>query len=186
MLKAYKYRIYPTKEQEVLLNKTFGCVRVIWNSNVAVFNSYNKDANPKPIYKSSTEIKSEYEWMSEVSASALQQKEIDFKAFKKNYFSKNRKAKIGRCSFKHKNSNQSFRLPNQKFTLSNHTIRLEKIGWVKCVIDRRPLKFCKYMSVTVSKDKCGKFFAAVLVKEEHTKLPQSNKAIGIPAVTINL
>ena len=99
MLRAYKYRIYPTKEQEVLLNKTFVWVRVIWNSNVATFNTYYRETNTNPTFKSSTEIKSEYGWMSEVSASALQQKEIDFKTFRKNYFSKNRKSKIGRCSF---------------------------------------------------------------------------------------
>lgn len=179
MLRAYKYRIYPTKEQEVLLNKTFGCVRVIWNSNVATFNTYDRETNTNPTFKSSTEIKSEYGWMSEVSASALQQKEIDFKTFRKNYFSKNRKSKIGRCSFKNKNSNQSYRLPNQKFTLGNHKIRLEKIGWVKCVIDRRPTKTCKFMSVTVSKDKVGKFFASVLVQEEIKPKSNTSKSIGI-------
>lgn len=177
--KAYKYRIYPTQEQEVLLNKTFGCVRVIWNTNVGIFNSYDKENNPTPTYKSSTEIKSEYEWMGEVSASALQQKEIDFKTFRKNYFSKNRKSKIGRCSFKHKHSNQSYRLPNQKFTLGNHKIRLEKIGWVRCVIDRRPNNDCKFMSVTISKDKVGKYFASVLVQEEIKQSKHTSKSIGI-------
>ena len=46
--KSYRYRIYPTKEQEVLLSKTFGCVRVIWNRDVAVFNSWDKETNPFP------------------------------------------------------------------------------------------------------------------------------------------
>jgi putative transposase len=36
-LKAFKYRIYPTKQQLILLNKTFGCVRVVWNHNVEIF-----------------------------------------------------------------------------------------------------------------------------------------------------
>jgi putative transposase len=42
-LKAFKYRIYPTKRQATLLNKTFGCVRVVWNHNVEVFNKYDKN-----------------------------------------------------------------------------------------------------------------------------------------------
>lgn len=48
MHKAFKYRIYPNKSQKVLLSKTFGCIRVIWNANVESFNSYDKDSNPKP------------------------------------------------------------------------------------------------------------------------------------------
>lgn len=180
MNKAYRYRIYPTKEQEVLLNKTFGCVRVIWNRNVAVFNSYDKENNPNPIYKSSTKIRSEFEWMSEVSASALQQKEIDFRFFKNHYFSKLKKVKIGKCSFKHKNSKQSYRLPNQKFILGDNNIRLEKIGLVCAIIDRKPSKDCKFISVTVSKDRCNKFFASIIVEEKlKTIFPSTGKSMGI-------
>nr|DAK38053.1 MAG TPA: endonuclease [Caudoviricetes sp.] len=36
--KAYKFRLYPTQKQRVLLNKTFGCVRFVWNYNVECFN----------------------------------------------------------------------------------------------------------------------------------------------------
>ena len=54
--RAYKYRIYPTKEQEVILAKTFGCVRVVWNQFVETFNSYDKENNPKPVYESTTTI----------------------------------------------------------------------------------------------------------------------------------
>ena len=91
---AYKYRLSPNKTQEVLLNKTFGCVRYAWNQNVATFNSYDKETNPNPTFKSSTELRNELEWMKEVSAAAIQQKEIDFKEYKTQKFSKNRKKKI--------------------------------------------------------------------------------------------
>ena len=37
--KAYKFRLYPTQTQKVLLNKTFGCVRFVWNYNVECFNN---------------------------------------------------------------------------------------------------------------------------------------------------
>ena len=49
---AYKYRLSPNKTQEVLLNKTFGCVRYAWNQNVTTFNSYDKETNPNPTCKS--------------------------------------------------------------------------------------------------------------------------------------
>ena len=87
MLKAYKYRLLPNKTQEVLLNKTFGCVRYAWNMNVATFNSYDKEENPSPIFKTSTELRNEVEWMKEVSAATKKKKENDFKEFKRQRFS---------------------------------------------------------------------------------------------------
>jgi putative transposase len=70
MLKSYKYRIYPNKSQQVLLAKTFGCVRYFWNRQVETFNGYNKQANPNPVFLTSTQIRRETEWMQEVSAAA--------------------------------------------------------------------------------------------------------------------
>jgi hypothetical protein len=93
-LKAYKFRLYPNKTQEILLNKTFGCVRYAWNQNVAQFNTYDKETNPKPEFKTSTELRKEIEWMKEVSAAAIQQKEMDFKEFKKQLFNTKRKTKL--------------------------------------------------------------------------------------------
>jgi len=179
ILKAFKYRLYPTKQQEVLLNKTFGCVRVVWNHNVEVFNKFDKNLTEQESSLTSTQLKQKFDWMSEVSAAALQQKEIDFKTFKKNYFSKSRKKKIGRPTFKNRDSNQSYRLPNQKFTLGNNIIRLEKIGKIKLVLDRAVPDGCKFMSVTISKNKCGQFFASVLVECEVLPKPKTGKQIGL-------
>jgi putative transposase len=118
--------------------------------------------------------------MQEVSAAAVQQKEIDFKAYQKSYFSKNRKGKkVGRPSFKNRHSRQSYRLPNQKFTLSSDSIKLEKIGKVKLVMDRDVPVGCKFISVTVSKTTCGYFFASVLVETEVAHKPKTGKSIGL-------
>lgn len=178
-LKAFKYRIYPTKQQLILLNKTFGCVRVVWNHNVETFNKFDKNKTDQELPLTSTLLRKKFEWMSEVSAAALQQKEMDFKAFKKNYFSKTRKKKVGRPAFKKKEAVQSFRLPNQKFTLLDKTIRLEKIGKVKIVLDREIPSNCKFMSVTVSKNKCNQLFASVLVEVEMNKKPKTGQKIGL-------
>jgi putative transposase len=179
ILKAFKYRIYPTTQQAVLLNKTFGCVRVVWNHNVEVFNKFDKNQSEQLQSLTSTQLKQKFDWMREVSAAALQQKEMDFKTFKKNYFSKSRKKKIGRPSFKNRDSNQSYRLPNQKFTLDDNNIRLEKIGKVKLILDRAVPVNCKFMSVTVSKNKCGQFFASVLVECEILAKPKTGRFIGL-------
>lgn len=61
--KTYKFRLYPSKTQEVLLNKTFGCVRYFYNQQVAIFNSYDKNTNPHPEFRTSTAIRNELMWM---------------------------------------------------------------------------------------------------------------------------
>jgi len=179
ILKAYKYRIYPTTDQEVLLNKTFGCCRVIWNACTESFNSPVEQKIDFP--KSSTEIKKKFDWMSEVSAAALQSAFNNFFEFKKQFFSKTRKKKVERPKFKSKSLRQSYRLPSQKFNLGNNFIRLEKIGRVKVVIaGHRPPKGSDYRSVTVSKDPSGKFFVSVLVKELKPKsLPETSLSVGV-------
>ena len=178
-LKAYKFRLYPTKQQEVLLNKTFGCVRFYYNQQVALFNSYDKESNPKPEFKSSTLIRQEFEWMQEVSAAAIQQKEIDFKEFKKQLFNKNRKSKLGFPNFKKKSNKQSYRLPNQKFKIIGNKIKLEKIGKVKFVKDRNFPEVFKFISVTISKNPSGQYFVSVLVEQEINHRPKTNREVGI-------
>lgn len=179
MLRAYKYRLNPNVKQGVLLCKTFGCVRYFWNRQVETFNTYDKKENVKPIFKTSTEIRNEMDWMLEVSAAVIQQKEIDFKAFKNQYLSKDSKKQIGRPQFKKRSDKQSFRLPNQKFRLSEKHIRLEKIGLVKYVQDRALPVDCKLMSVTISKESDGKYYASVLVETQIEKLPKTGKTVGI-------
>ena len=178
-LKAYKFRLYPNKEQEVLLNKTFGCVRYAWNQNVANFLTYDKEKNPTPVFKTSTELRKEIEWMQEVSASAIQQKEIDFKEFKKQLFNKNRKSQLGFPKFKKKSNKQSYRLPNQKFKIIGDRIQLEKIGKIKFVQDREFPEFFKYLSVTVSKNPSGQYFISILIEQEINYKPKTEKEVGL-------
>jgi putative transposase len=172
MLKAYKYRLYPNKKQEVLFSKAFGCVRFVWNKHVEAFN------NKEVVDRNSVELKKEFEFLKEVSAAVLQQKEKDFQQFKRQFFNKTRKDKVGRPSFKSRRDKQSFRLPNQKFTVQENRIRLEKIGLVKFVADR--VYKGREMNITVSRDRCGDYFASILVDQEDYKpSPKTNKVVGI-------
>ncbi len=170
MLRSYKYRIYPNKPQQVKLSRSFGCVRFLWNKNVESFIN-------RAEFKTSTEYRKEYDFLQEVSASILQQKEMDFAEYKKQRFSKSRKKKIGNPSFKSRRDRQSFRLPNQKFKLIGDRIRLEKIGRVPIVIDR-PFNG-RTMSVTVSRDTCGDYFASILVETNIESKPKTGLSVGI-------
>ena len=179
MLKAYKYRICPNKTQQISLAKTFGCVRYFWNKQVEMFNSYNKEINPKPIYKTSTVVRNELVWMKEVSAAAIQQKENDFKKYKKQKFNKNKKDNIGFPLFKKKSNKQSYRLPNQKFKLKDNKIHLEKIGNIKIIIDRPIPENSKFMSVTISKNPSNQYFVSILVEQDIKSFFKTGKEVGI-------
>jgi len=172
MHKSYKYKIYPSSRQKILFAKTFGCVRFLWNQSVEAFDK-------KETRKSSTQLRHEFEWMKEVSAAAIQQKELDFKATLEQKFSKSRKTKLGNLNFKSRRDKQSYRLPNQKFELNFETskIRLEKIGWVKVVIDRTFEG--RTLSATISKDSVGDYFVSVLVEEVIPPKPKTNRSVGI-------
>lgn len=175
---AYKYRLYPNKTQKCLIEKTFGCVRYFWNEQVATFKTYDKETNPKPKFKTSTELRHEFKWMQEVSAASVQQKEIDFKIYKDKFFDKNAKVKLKSPSFKKKGNMESFRLPNQKFKIIGNKIKLEKIGKIKMVVDRE-LPEGKLISVTISKNPSGQYFVSISIQTEIKHKEKTNKEVGI-------
>lgn len=177
--RSYKYRMYPNKTQEELLAKTFGCVRVIWNACVDSFNSYDKETNPNPKFPTKSDLVIEKLWLNEVSAATLQQKQRDFIEFSKQYFNKNRKEKIGKPNYKNKHDNQSFRLPFPKFKITDNKIRIEKIGWVKIVIDREIPDNARFISCTVSKNRAGQYFVSVLVETEQCYKQKTGKTVGV-------
>lgn len=179
MNKAFKYRIYPNIKQAIKLAQTFGCVRAIWNANVESFNSYSKENNPKPKIITKSDLITDKPWLNEISAAAIQQKIRDFQETVKQFLSKTRKKKINRPTFKKKSNNQSYRLPNQKFSLKGNKIRLEKIGWIKMSIDRNIPDNSKILSCTVSMNCCGQYFVSVLVDTEINHKAKTGKSVGI-------
>jgi putative transposase len=186
MHKAYKFRIYPTKSQETSLNKTFGCVRFLWNKHVASFNSFNIEGPVQKITSKLLKDVEQYSFLNEVSAGALQQKDRDFEEFRKQYFSKSRKSKVGRPSFKKRGRNDSFRLTNQKFYIKDNRIQLEKIGKVKIVLDRVITIESKFLNVTVSKTRTNEYYVSILVDENIQIKPTTGRSVGIDLGFIDL
>lgn len=179
ILRAYKVRIYPSHEQMISLNKTFGCVRVLWNQLVANFNSYGTDEYLDKLSEKEIKLKPELSFLKDVSAASLQQKRIDFVETKSQYFNKTRKTRIGRMQFKKKTNKQSYRLPNQKFKIFQEDgfVQLEKVGKVKAVFDREVTGDLR--SVTVSKTPSGKFYVSILVKTCVEPIPMTGRCVGI-------
>ena len=76
MEKAFRYRMYPNREQRILLAKTFGCTRFVYNHYLAKRkNAYEKDGitlSYSACAKDLVSLKKEYEWLKEVDSVALQ------------------------------------------------------------------------------------------------------------------
>ena len=76
MEKAFKYRMYPNREQRILLAKTFGCTRFVYNHYLAKRReAYEKDGitlSYSACAKDLVSLKKEYEWLKEVDSVALQ------------------------------------------------------------------------------------------------------------------
>ena len=139
MLKAYKYRIYPNKEQKLYFAGTFGCVRFIYNKMLADrIKSYkeNKDLDIKKIkYPTPAQYKKEFEWLKEVDSLALANAQMDLNKAYKNFF---RDKSIGFPKFKSKKSNyNNYTTNNQNGTvyIKDEHIKLPKLK----SIQRKPI-----------------------------------------------
>jgi len=178
MLKAFKYRIYLTDEQKVLLAKTFGCCRWFYNFALNLTNetykATGKGLSRNEIINKLPELKKELEWLTEVPSQALQQVALDLSSAFLNFFEK--RAKFPK--FKKKGNKQSVRFP-QGIKLDGEYLTLPKLKKVYCKVSRLPEG--KLKSVTMSMTPSGKYFASCLY-DDGIDLPKQNsegKAVGI-------
>lgn len=183
MLKAYKYRLYPNKQQEEQIQKTFGCCRFVYNQTLA----YRKnlyETEKKSMSKFDCNIyctrvlKKEYEWLKEVDKFALNNAIFNMDSAYQKFF----KQHSGYPKFKNKkNSRKSYKTTftngNIEVNFENNKIKLPKLKWVKAKLHRTFIG--KIKSATVSQVPSGKYFISVLVETEHTPIESVDCKIGI-------
>ena len=174
--RAYRYRIYPDKEQRDFFERTFGCVRLFYNTSLDEMNKLYKE---KKEYKDITpaSYKERFPFFKEVDSLALSNAQLNrnkaFKAFfrKQNKFPK----------FKAKRNKQSYSTNNQNGTvyLSEDCkyISLPKIKNIKIKMHRKFDGVIK--TVTVSKECDGTYYISLLVEENIEAKPKSNNSVGI-------
>lgn len=183
--KAIKYRVYPTNEQSVMLAKTFGCCRKIYNLMLFDKIKEYKLTGKFPII-TPTKYKKDYPYLKEVDSLALANKQIDLQAAFRNRFSKSRKKNNGFPKFKSaKHSRKSYTTNNQKGTVTiidNKYIKLPKIGKIKAVIHRIPNNNWVIKSATVSQESDGKYYISMLFEYNNsinTYIADKTNAIGL-------
>ena len=79
MNRAYKFRIYPNKEQRIMFAKTFGCVRFIYNKMLADKIKYYSDTEQN-LKTTPAKYKNEFEWLKEVDSLALANAQLNLQA----------------------------------------------------------------------------------------------------------
>lgn len=184
MNKAYKYRIYPSKEQEIVFAKTFGCCRKVYNLMLSdKIRSYEET---KTFGKQTPAMyKKEYPYLKEVDSLALANVQLNLQSAIRSCFDKNRKSRNAFPRFKSaKHSRKSYTTNNQNGTvaITGKGIRLPKAGIVRAEIHRAPNPDWKLKSATISQDSDGKYYASVLFEYEE-EIPcvsgMSSNAIGL-------
>ncbi|WP_413168405.1 RNA-guided endonuclease InsQ/TnpB family protein [Capilliphycus salinus ALCB114379] len=178
MLKAYKYRIYPTNEQKDQLIRSMGSARWFYNYALNLTSQTYKETgfglSRNDIIKLLPGLKKEHEWLSEPPSQCLQQVALDLSSAFLNFFEK----RASYPSFKKKHNKQSIRFP-QSVKLQGDYLKLPKLGKVYCKVSRLPEG--KIKSVTVLLTPSGQFYASCLYDDGKEK-PTTNsdgKAVGI-------
>ena len=168
--KAYKFRIYPNTEQQVLLARTFGCVRLVYNHYLeAKTKSYEETRKSLSYAKCAADLvsfKKENPFLKEVDSIALQQALRHLDAAFQNFF---REKKVGYPKYKsrkQRHDSYSSVCVKNNIRLECGTIVLPKIGRVRIKQHRIIPEGYVLKSVTVSKTPTGKYFASVLFEYE--------------------
>ena len=168
-IKGYKFRLYPNKTQAILLNKTLGCCRFVFNHFLAVRrDSWEKDKKSVSYSETSslmTQLKSDesHMWLKEVDSVALQQSLRDLDVAYQNFFKHGR----GYPKFKSKrNHRQSYRTQNdgKKIRVEGRRIKLPKVGLVRFEQSREFNG--RILNATVTRTATGKYFVSLCVQED--------------------
>ena len=179
-LYAYKFRIYPTKEQEILITKTFGCSRFVFNHFLAKWDNAYKETGKGLTYNSCsaqlTQLKKELTWLKEVDSIAIQSSLKNLADAYSRFFKKQN----DRPRFKSKkNPVQSYttKHTNGNIVIDGNKIKLPKLGWIRFAKSREVEG--RILNVTIRRNPSGKYFVSILVETEVQELPKTDSAVGI-------
>ena len=182
---AIKYRAYPTLEQVEFFQRTFGCVRKIWNCLLADSKEYYK-LNKKHHVNTESQYKAVYPYLKDVDSLALMNARVQLQTAYKRFFEK--KSGFPKFKSKHK-SKRSYTTNNQSNTvvLLDTGVKLPKVyrlfGAVKIKQHRKPDDNWRIKSATVSMNRSNEYYISILFEYEDVPVrlasKQSSLAIGL-------
>ena len=180
--KNYKFRIYPNQEQQILIGKTIGCSRFVFNRFLSEWNKTYEETGAGLNYSACsaklTVLKKESEtlWLQEVDSIALQSALRNLSDSFNRFFKKQNKAP----RFKSKrNPIQSYttKQTNGNIAVVGNKLKLPKLGLVKFAkskeVDGR------IMSATIRRNPSGNYYISILVETDSELLPKTGSACGV-------
>ena len=177
MLKAYKFRLYPNKEQQEYFAKTFGCTRFIYNQMLADKIEYYKQTG-KMLKNTPAQYKEEFSWLKEVDSLALANAQLNLEKANKNFF---RDKSVGFPKFKSRKHNRfSYTTNNQNGTIhiKEGRLKLPKLKTMIKIVQHREFDG-EIKSCTITKTPANNYYISILVEEEIKQLPKTDTKIGI-------
>ena len=184
--KAFCFKLEPNKEQKVLVDKTLGCTRFIYNHFLALkkstYNETSKNISYGECSKALTALKKEYSWLREPDSIALQQtlRHLDI-AFQ-NFF---QNESNGYPAFKSRHKSEASYttlVVNKNIQIKDNKIRLPKLGWVKMRMHRYIPDTHTVKSVTIRRTATMKYHISILT--EYTDINMST--VPFPETIIGL
>ncbi len=186
--KAFKVTLIPTHNQGVLINKTIGCARFVYNRFLALrkelYSTEQKTLNYNGCSQQLTLLKKEIEWLREVDKFALQNSLKNLDTAYKNFFADLKKTKgkkgVGFPKFKKKyGCKQSYKtnLTNGNIQVLQNRLKIPKLGWVR--FHKSQEITGKLVNVTVTRTSSGKYIASILCETEIEQHPPSTEAVGL-------
>ena len=187
MEKGFKFRLYPDKEQEIQLAKTFGSCRFVYNyylaKRIELYNNDKQSMNYNACSADLTKLKTELVWLKEIDKFALQNVLKDLDRAYGNFFREIKKGnkEQGLPKFKSKhNHEQSFRTTwtNNNIEVNGDKIKLPKLGWVEMVKSQDISG--KILNCTITKTCSGKYFVSICCTDVIIdKYKQTDSTVGL-------
>lgn len=189
--KGIRVRLYPTEKQKVLIDKTIGCARFVYNQTLADCKQLYEQSKHFPSQneriKNLVPLKEKYEFLKEVDSRALQQSVRDFNSALDNFF-KNR-SHFGFLKFKSKHTGKrSYRTTcdcGRARVLDNKHLKMPKLGKVKTKCFEIPEAY-KIFNITIEKTSTKKYYASICIETEVQLLPKTGKQVGFDLGLIEL
>ena len=183
---SYKFRIYPTRDQENLIQRTFGCVRFVYNHFLSQRIEQYKTTGKAPTRfqqdKELTQLKKELTWLKEVDCQPLQATLQTLDVAYKNFFRGIKNGQhIGYPKFKSKrNRYKRYKTKNHRAEIAivGNKVKLPKLGYVECRVSKEVKG--RILSSTVSQAPSGKYFVSICCTDvEIEMLPKTGAVVGI-------
>jgi putative transposase len=198
MYRGIKVRIYPTKEQEVYINKLLGSCRFIYNKFIDFFNDFYKEhrrgASSREAYQFYKRLKEEYGFLMEVHSKVISNERLIAIQAWGNFFKAKKKPpkKNGKLNFekpvyhiKHRHDSCLFDKQAFRYIKGDRISLIKKLSNILFRCSKRDAKFLRennesVRSVTLRRTPSGKYICSILVEDtREIRMSHSSKEIGI-------